>query len=51
VTYRVTIDGGPPEAALDDMHLLNGVDDASRRKVQLLVAELIAVRGARRGQR
>jgi hypothetical protein len=44
-TYRVTIDGGPPEAALDDMHLLNGVDDGSRRKVQLLVAELIAESG------
>ena len=41
VTYRVAIDGGSPEAALAEMHLLNGLEDASRRKVQLLVAELI----------
>jgi hypothetical protein len=40
-TYRVAINGGSPEAALGDMHLLNGLEDTPRRKVQLLVAELI----------
>jgi hypothetical protein len=41
VTYRAAINGDSPEAVLADMHLLNGVEDEARRKVQLLVAELI----------
>ena len=41
VTYRVAMNGDSPEAVLDDMHLLNGLEDGARRKVQLLVAELI----------
>jgi hypothetical protein len=41
VTYRVTMNGDSPEAVLDAMHLLNGLEDDARRRVQLLVAELI----------
>jgi hypothetical protein len=41
VTYRVAVRDGPPEAVPDSMHLLTGLEDATRRKVHLLVAELI----------